>query len=76
MSRYFETVKMRLKGDVMVMISTVNFYMGMFYVGKKLCGNPNNCLPTVNFRHSEDSGPAASSPILPSSSSAVLPLLC
>lgn len=40
MSRYFETVKMRLKGDVMVMISTVNFYMGMFYVGKKLCGKP------------------------------------
>jgi len=38
-------------------------------------GNPNNCLPTVNFWHFEDSRPAAPSGVLPASSSAVLPLL-
>ena len=35
---YFETAKMLLKGGVMVIISTINIYMGIFYVGKKLCG--------------------------------------
>jgi len=37
---YFEAAEMHLKGDVRVAISTINFQIGMFYVGKKLCGKP------------------------------------